>query len=263
MRAPVVTDIALAHRFSAPPGWISDEYAAARSHHGIVYAIEGAAFYRFGSGRKLWLRAGDVLYAPIGSVYTTQCAPEVGFLHMTVNFDLAGGGVFAEPVSFHPDSPLRFEQTLATLVHGWSARHPHHRVRCIGHLYELIYLLLRALQSPPPQHAQRLRPARDYLDAHFDEAFDLESLPQLCNMSPTYFRRLFHSVFHETPVQYRRRLRIARAVDLLLTGQYSIAEIAAACGYPDPAYFSRVFHQTMGLSPSEYARHLLAPDRQP
>ena len=82
-------------------------------------------------------------------------------------------------------------------------------------------------------------------------------------MSPTYFRRLFHSVFHETPVQYRRRLRIARAVDLLLTGQYSIAEIAAACGYPDPAYFSRVFHQTMGLSPSEYARHLLAPDRQP
>mgnify|MGYP001354103540 CR=1 FL=1 len=45
MRTPVVTDIALAHRFSAPPGWISDEYAAARSHHGIVYAIEGAAFY--------------------------------------------------------------------------------------------------------------------------------------------------------------------------------------------------------------------------
>ena len=38
MRTPVVTDIALAHRFSAPPGWISDEYAAARSHHGIVYA---------------------------------------------------------------------------------------------------------------------------------------------------------------------------------------------------------------------------------
>lgn len=113
MRTPVVTDIALAHRFSAPPGWISDEYAAARSHHGIVYAIEGAAFYRFGSGRKLWLRAGDVLYAPIGSVYTAQCAPEVGFLHMTVNFDLAGGGLFAEPVSFHPDSPLRFEQTLA------------------------------------------------------------------------------------------------------------------------------------------------------
>ena len=92
MRTPVVTDIALAHRFSAQPGWISDEYAAARSHHGIVYAIEGAAFYRFGSGRTLWLRAGDVLYAPIGSVYTTQCAPEVGFLHMTVNFDLAGGG---------------------------------------------------------------------------------------------------------------------------------------------------------------------------
>ena len=44
MRTPVVTDIALAHRFSAPPGWISDEYAAARSHHGIVYAIEARRF---------------------------------------------------------------------------------------------------------------------------------------------------------------------------------------------------------------------------
>ena len=216
MRTPVVTDIALAHRFSAPPGWISDEYAAARSHHGIVYAIEGAAFYRFGSGRKLGLRAGDVRYAPSGSGYTTQCAREVRFLHMTVNFDLAGGGLFPEPFNFHPDSPLHFEQSLATLVHCWSARHPHYRVRCIGYLYELLYLLLRVLQSPPPQHAQRLRPARDYLDAHFDEPFELECLPALCNMSPTYFRRLFHSVFHETPIQYRRRLRIARAVDLLL-----------------------------------------------
>ena len=80
MRVPVVTDIALAHRFSAPPCWQSDEYAAARSHHGIIYAIDGAAFYRFGSGKTLWLRAGDVLYAPIGSVYTIQCAPEEGFL---------------------------------------------------------------------------------------------------------------------------------------------------------------------------------------
>ena len=41
-----LSGIVLAHHFIAPPGWVSDEYAFARQHHGIVYVLSGAAAKR-------------------------------------------------------------------------------------------------------------------------------------------------------------------------------------------------------------------------
>ena len=87
-----LSGIVLAHHFIAPPGWVSDEYAFARQHHGIVYVLSGAAEYRMGSGETLQVRAGDCLYVPRGTVYVTRCSGAEDFVHMTVNFDIAGSG---------------------------------------------------------------------------------------------------------------------------------------------------------------------------
>ena len=73
-------------------------------------------------------------------------------------------------------------------------------------------------------------------------------------MSATYFRRLFRPVFHETPAEYRTRLRMAKASDLLLSGVYSMEQCGALCGYSDPAYFSRMFRKAMGQSPSQFLK---------
>ena len=104
-----------------------------------------------------------------------------------------------------------------------------------------------------------MRPARVYLDEHFQEDFELTQLAGLCGLSEPYFRRLFQRVFHETPAEYRRRLRIAYAEDLLLSGSCSVTQAAQLCGYSDPAYFSRVFRRTTGVSPVQYIEEHLRP----
>ena len=249
----VLERIILAHRFAAPPGWVSEEYAQSRRHHGIVYVLNGRAQYCMGNGDSLCLKKGDCLYVPRGVEYITRCFQEEGFEHMTVNFDVSGAGYLAPgPIKIKISTQQRFDQIFSSLVHHWSVRHPYYHERCMGILYEMAYLLLCERQTPPRQHIQKLEPARAYLDAHFREDFSLELLPKLCGLSATYFRRLFHSVYHETPAEYRRRLRIALAGDLILYGQYDLAEVALMSGYPDPAYFSRVFKRTMGVSPSRY-----------
>ena len=241
--------------FVSPPGWYSDEYALARRCHGIVYVLEGYAEYILGNGSHLHVRPGECLYMPRGCMYTTRCNQEQAFAHMTVNFDLSGPeGLFPAPVRQKLNTPVHFEQLFTALVHHWSVRHPYYYERCMGILYEMIYLLLKERRAPGSPYMARLKPARLYLDEHFREEFPLGILPQLCGLSETYFRRIFQKTFHETPAEYRRRLRIACAGDLLLSGQYSISETAQLCGYPDPAYFSRIFRQTMGLSPSQYIR---------
>lgn len=255
MNHAVMTDIVLAHHFVSPPDWVGDDYVLARDHHGIVYVLEGRAEYRLADGRCLQVEAGDCLYVPRGTCYVTCCGPDAPFVHMTVNFAMQGEStLFSGLMKRRLAQPRRFEQAFAGLVRAWAVRHPYYREKCLGLLYELVYLLECEVQAAPRQHLQRLAPARAYLDEHFCEDFPLSLLPGLCGLSATYFRRLFHSVFHETPAEYRRRLRMAQASDLLLTGQYPLEEVARRCGYPDPAYFSRMFKKTLGQAPSRYRR---------
>ena len=84
--------IVLAHHFIAPPGWVCEEYAAARLHHGVVYVLGGQAEYRMRGGGSLTLRPGECLYVPRGTVYVTHSVGREDFVHMTVNFDIAGEG---------------------------------------------------------------------------------------------------------------------------------------------------------------------------
>lgn len=250
-----ITRIVLAHHFIAPPGWSSDEYALSRQHHGIVYVFGGEAEYRMGSGEILLLQPGDCLYVPRGTVYITRCKGAEDFVHMTVNFDiLEDGQLFSVPTRLRFHAPTRFEQLFSTLVRHWTTRHPYYRERCIGILYEMAYLILRETSATPRQYLEKLQPARDYLDAHFCEDFPMEQLPGICGLSATYFHRLFRRVFHETPAEYRTRLRMAKATDLLLSGVYTIEQCGALCGYGDPAYFSRMFRKTMGQSPSQFLK---------
>jgi len=256
MERLILTDILLAHRFYSPPRWYSSEYAVTRRYHGIVYVLDGRAEYRFSNGEKLVVEKNNWLYLPPGTTYTTHCTPTEAFIHMTVNFDLLGDGqLFPGIVYRQISNSTRFEQVFSMLVHHWTVRHPGYWERCMGLLYEMTYLLQGEVQSPPRQHTEKLEPARRYLDEKFCEDFPLEVLPELCGLSPTYFRRLFRQVFRESPAEYRRRLRIAKAGDLLLSGEYPIEEIARLCGYPDPAYFSRMFKKTMGESPTHYRIH--------
>lgn len=54
------------------------------------------------------------------------------------------------------------------------------------------------------------------------------------------------------PVKYLTQLRIEYAKELLITGRYSIGEIAEMCGFENVYYFSTVFKKHTGIPPSKY-----------
>src|SRR5699024_4908182 len=93
-------------------------------------------------------------------------------------------------------------------------------------------------------YLNKIAPARQYLDEHFTEEISPDALSRLCGMSPSYLRRLFRQALGENPSEYKRRLRMAMAKDLLRGSQMTVSQVAALCGYEDLAYFSRVFRKT-------------------
>lgn len=176
-----------------------------------------------------------------------------GFDHITVNFSVEDD----YPLSTHWFSLQVGEETevrqlFEKLIYEWYKRRPYYREKCLGYLYEIIAFLLAAKQELQWEQLQKIEPARVYLEEHFKENVPLHELAGLSDISQTYFRRLFQAVFHATPSEYQRRLRLSLACELLRGEDHSISETAALCGYRDIAYFSRVFLHTIGLCPSDY-----------
>ena len=250
---PIITGIIWTHRFSAPPSWFDDEHAKQHAYHGIIYLLEGQVSFLFKDGRTICLTEGQCLYIPQGALYIVRGSPEVPFIHMTVNFTLAEPDLFGNmPVCKHLTNSVRFVQVFSKLVHIWTTRHAFYEERCMGLLYELIYLLEKETCTNISPYLDKISPACQYLKEHFTEAGSSVQLSELCGMSPAYLRRLFRLALGETPSEYKCRLRIALAKELLLSRQLSVAQVASMCGFADEAYFSRVFQKNTGTPPSRY-----------
>ena len=67
------------------------------------------------------------------------------------------------------------------------------------------------------------------------------------------FPASFKQVTGIVPVEYLRRYRFARAMELLQAGQ-SVSEVALAVGFRNLCHFSREFKAQLGLTPSQYKK---------
>lgn len=96
---------------------------------------------------------------------------------------------------------------------------------------------------------------RILIEQHANDAQTaLASLARQIGMTPNHLAALFRREWGMSPVEYRTRIRLFHAEQLLLSTTLSVAEIAREVGFPDPAYFTRVFHRTHRMGPREFAR---------
>lgn len=110
---------------------------------------------------------------------------------------------------------------------------------------------------------ERVRNVQEYLRANLDTTFSVPELASMAGLSPSHFSSLFRSATGTSVKEYLKRLRSARARELLIMSELSVTEIAAAVGYQDALYFSRQFRSINGVSPSQFrervASEALAP----
>jgi two-component system response regulator YesN len=93
----------------------------------------------------------------------------------------------------------------------------------------------------------------DYLQNHYAEEFDMDTISEQLGYHPTYLSRLFEKRYSTSPTKYQTQLRMERAKYLLLhEPEVSVRRISELTGYPDQGYFSRIFKKQTGLSPNQY-----------
>ena len=94
---------------------------------------------------------------------------------------------------------------------------------------------------------------RDYVEAHLDEPIEVGALANIAGRSPFHFTRVFTQAVGMSPHRYIVRMRLERAVALMLTRRSGLAEIAACTGFADQSHLSRWVRRVYGASPSQLA----------
>ena len=82
-----------------------------------------------------------------------------------------------------------------------------------------------------------------------------EEYAKICGVSEHYFIRKFKKVTGLTPHQYKAKLAVERAIEILTTSNLNISETAYSLGFDDSLYFSRLFKKHTGISPMEFKKN--------
>lgn len=99
-----------------------------------------------------------------------------------------------------------------------------------------------------------------YLNTHYQETIDLDTVADRVHMSKYHFCRLFHKITGATYLEYLYNVRLTRVHRMLLETDYSLADIASRTGFSSTAHMSRVFRGIYHTSPREFRKGAACKD---
>lgn len=228
-------------------------------------------FYAADTPGKTWLNGrwhplvrGTFICAKPGSVRKSMLPFRCYYIHLQTEDPVLQAMLSRLPELF--SLPHKREATALwnQMVSLDTENQPEDRLLLHSYVLQVIHLICRHWQSAGDitadrvfLHQKKLLFIEQYIREHLSEELNLGNLAALCNLSPTYFHSVFTDFFHKTPAQYILDCRITAAKTGLLTGSYTLAELAADCGFSSQSYFCYKFRQVTGQTPLQYRRENL------
>ncbi|MFV8819863.1 arabinose operon transcriptional regulator AraC [Haliea sp. E17] len=105
----------------------------------------------------------------------------------------------------------------------------------------------------------RVGRACDILRERLDDPPTVEAVARHCHLSPSRMAHLFKQEMGISMQQFRIRLQMQLARELLVTTRMPVERIAMQAGYGDRARFSRAFRKFNGCSPRRFRQQYIPP----
>lgn len=111
--------------------------------------------------------------------------------------------------------------------------------------------------APPLAHPDlAVRRAQELVHLRDGRDVSLALMAAMARLERRTFIRRFTRATGNTPMEYCRAVRTARARELLEAGHLSTKEIATALGYTDAGAFARAFRRSNGTPPGAYRKQM-------
>lgn len=221
----------------------------------FVYITKGDACF-YVNETEVIAKEWDMVYLPRETAYHSQWLRASEFVVVDMQLcDENGASIrFGEsPCVLFNDRNRIYDGLLAELAQKADTVGP---FDWLERLYLSLKLLCEIARDTTSTESNEnlIKPGIAYLENNFAEDFSIDALAEMCALSPGYFRKLFIAAKGTSPSDYRNRLRIRRAGELLRSGSYTIGEVAEQVGVNDIKYFSKLFMRYTGMTPSEFKK---------
>ena len=99
-----------------------------------------------------------------------------------------------------------------------------------------------------------IKRAQKYINEHWMDEFDLNTIARTANLSSRHFRRIFKEITDSTPVEYYQSVKIEKIKEKLFDATLSVEQAFEACGVDYHGRFLRIFREKTDMTPSEYRK---------
>lgn len=228
--------------------------------HQWIQVRDGRLSLMVPDGREV-ARPGDGFYLRPDEPHAYHAEGEGGALVDWMGFDGTGvegaltGGPLTRSGVYRLTGAASVDRVFARTWAAASERAPGPRLSAC--VYDLLMALTEEAAGTGGFSAAaglgRLQPVLEALGHRPAHAWDVDSLAALIGVTPQHLGRLFRRSLGQPPLEYLARLRLNRALQLLVERpDLRVHEVGAAVGYPDPNYFIRLFRRREGRTPGEF-----------
>lgn len=227
------------------------QFLTNRPSHALIFKIDGESLYSF-EDKVIQLSAREMLFIPKGATYLVRsiCQEEGHYALINFQADIVHGTPKKYRLHNFEDALFTCRKLIKTQIFQKNSSH----YEALSLFYKILAQISLDEEKDYCSTEKRkiIMPAIRYLEEHiFDSDLKTDILHQLCDVSDTYFRKIFISDFGISPKQYIMKKRLDHVRNMLESGDFVyVYEVAEAVGYTDPLYFSKLFKKYYGVNPS-------------
>ena len=226
----------------------------------VIYCADGRGWCD-AHGARAHVAAGQVLVIPagVGHVYGSQDTDPwtIWWMHvlgpdaLAAAKELCGEPPRLRVLPVHDAFRLTAEMARVVELLETDETMPT-LVQASGTAWSVLAQISADALAGDPQRAEPARQAQRHLRENLTAPVSVSALARTAGLSASHFAALFRAATGGGVVEYSKRLRMARACELLITTTTPVGDIGRTVGYEDPQYFSRQFRNVHGCSPSRF-----------
>ena len=200
-----------------------------------------------------------IIYKPYETQHHIFIDKEIGefyYVHFNANseFDLFG----LESSNIYNTSPsAEIQDLFEDIISELQMKQYAYEKMCASKLFNIISLLIRRTERETklqPKYFDKIYYVIQSMNKEYNNGLNLNQYAQMCNLSKFHFLRVFREITGISPIEYRNRIRIDHAKEMLLYTNKPINEIGRSVGYSSDTYFCDAFKSAVGVSPIQYRR---------
>ena len=124
------------------------------------------------------------------------------------------------------------------------------------HFLRKNFLSIRSKNGLKGGNRQVIEDTLEYIRENLTSEMDLAFLANRASFSKIYFHKLFKASTGRTIHQYIEEQRIKKAINLMISTDMTLSQIAYECGFSSQSYFCYALKRNTGLTPRAYTKEI-------